>query len=180
MEKKNTTLDLYNGIKDALKYCQSKSFYAIHENTCVLDGTTTKANYDYCEKNNLKVYYLGTKGGVTILQEGNISIAIIDNYEDMWHKMDIVTDKLIKLLKSKGFNSYYEDNDVLVDGFKVCAFSKNMCKEKPWGYATLTFTINIDLDLIQNICNKPMIKVPKGLTEFGITTEDIEKLIKNL
>ena len=35
--------------------------------------------------------------------------------------------------------------------------------------------INTNLDHIKAICRKPMKKVPKGLSEYGITTEEVEQ-----
>ena len=32
------------------------------------------------------------------------------------------------------------------------------------------------LDHIKTICRKPMVKVPKGLSEWGITTEEVEQM----
>ena len=36
--------------------------------------------------------------------------------------------------------------------------------------------INTNLDHIKAICRKPMKKVPKGLSEYGITTEEVEQM----
>ena len=37
-------------------------------------------------------------------------------------------------------------------------------------------SMNVNLDHIKAICKKPMEKVPKGLSEYGITTEEVEKM----
>lgn len=36
--------------------------------------------------------------------------------------------------------------------------------------------MNVDLEDIKKICKKPMKKVPKGLSEYGITTEEVEQM----
>jgi hypothetical protein len=48
-------------------------------------------------------------------------------------------------------------------------------------YGNLDFTgvaigINTNLDHIKAICKKPMVKVPKGLSDYGITTEEVEQM----
>ena len=41
-------------------------------------------------------------------------------------------------------------------------------------------SMSVDINLIMNICKKPMAKVPKGLNDFGIYEEDIFKIIEDL
>lgn len=36
--------------------------------------------------------------------------------------------------------------------------------------------MNTNLDHIKAICRKPMKKVPKGLSDYGITTEEVEQM----
>ena len=153
--------------------------YIIHEKTDVLDGTTTKANYKYVNSNHLGLFFLKTAGGVTILQEGNVSFAIVNNPNEH-HYFSIVLQKFMDFLRSKGLEPINDGNDILVDGFKVCAFSSNYIEEYKWSFSSFTFTINIDLDLVRNVCNKPMVKIPKGLSEFGITREEILNLLEEV
>jgi hypothetical protein len=40
-------------------------------------------------------------------------------------------------------------------------------------FSSAALSINIDLDHIKAICRKSMNKVPKGLSEYGITTEEV-------
>lgn len=80
----------------------------------------------------------------------------------------------IDWLKSKGLNAEYVKNDVLVDGYKVCG----LCVTR---YGRIDFSsgiisMNVNLDHIKAICRKPMEKVPKGLSEYGITTDEVEKM----
>lgn len=43
-------------------------------------------------------------------------------------------------------------------------------------YTAGFISMNVNLDHIKAICKKPMEKVPKGLSEYGITTEEVEKM----
>ena len=77
-------------------------------------------------------------------------------------------------LKAKGLNAEYVDNDILVDGHKVCG----MCITR---YGRIDYTggivsVNCNLDHIKQICRKPMKKVPKGLSEYGITSAEVEQM----
>ena len=37
-------------------------------------------------------------------------------------------------------------------------------------------SMNVNLDHIKAICRKPMKKVPKGLSDYGITSEEVEEM----
>jgi lipoate-protein ligase A len=81
---------------------------------------------------------------------------------------------LIDRYKEKGLNATDEGNDVLIDGYKISGLSAT-----PYGhiqYATIHIGVNTNLDYIKQICRKPMKKVPKGLSECGITTEEVEQM----
>ena len=39
--------------------------------------------------------------------------------------------------------------------------------------------VNVDLEAIKNACKKPMVKVPKALSEYGITTEEMVKFCED-
>jgi lipoate-protein ligase A len=80
----------------------------------------------------------------------------------------------VEWLKGKGLNAVYEENEVLVDDYKVCV----MCVTR---YGRIDYTgriisMNVNLDHMKQICRKPMKKVPKGLSEYGITTEEVEQM----
>lgn len=47
-------------------------------------------------------------------------------------------------------------------------------------YSAFHVSINCNLELIKNICNKPMVKIPKGLNDFAITQEDVIGFLNSL
>lgn len=161
------------GLKDDMANHRTTFAYVVHDKTSVLDGTQSHANYEYVREHGLDLHYLATAGGVTVLYEGNLSTGFVGYPGWVSSTMSAYIAWFLGWLKSKGLNAYPEGNDILVDGYKVCAFSTNYNKETNWGLATITFTVNIDVDLVRSVCNKPMEKVPKGLSEYGITVEDI-------
>lgn len=88
--------------------------------------------------------------------------------------------KLAAYLKEKGLNAEYDGgkhNDVTVDGFKVAGFGIVPIPDTDYLYHGIHVSINADADEINRICKKPMKKVPKGLSEYGITREEIIKCL---
>ena len=136
----------------------------VHKESQVDKATCMAMGYEICE-----AYY---NGGTILGNKGDMAFAHFGEIENGWASS--LVNHLISWLKSRGLNATYEDNDILVDGFKVCG----MCATR---YGRIDYTagfigINTNLDHIKAICRKPMHKVPKGLSEYGITTEEVEEM----
>lgn len=86
-------------------------------------------------------------------------------------------DSFCEYLVHKGFIANINNNDLLInDIYKVASYmTRNIDGIL---YTAIHISISVDLDLIKQICTKPMNKIPKGLIEFGITTEEVKNFIK--
>ena len=135
----------------------------VHKERQVDEEACNAMGYEVCE-----AYY---NGGTIIGNRGDMAFAHFGEIDNGW--MMRLVDDLVSWLRGKGLNATYESNDVLVDGYKVCGVCTNR-------YGRIDYTagfigVNTNLDHIKAICKKPMVKVPKGLSEYGITTEEVEK-----
>ena len=136
----------------------------VYRKTQVDENTCKTLGYEVVE------YY--HNGGTIIANTGDIVFGHLGDLNNEWLNRFIIY--FVEWLKLKGLNAIYEDNDILVDGFKVCG----LCITR---YGRIDFSggfigINTKLDHIKAICRKPMKKVPKGLSEYGITTEEVEQM----
>ena len=144
------------------------------EQTEVCYGADDSCNVQWCEENNIPIIHQSKLqgGGCIVGVKGNIFV-------DAKAKTDVcLSDKfskaLCQFLKNKGFTSVREDNnDVLVDGFKVASGCET--SENGWQYMGFQISLYQDINLIENICTKAMVKVPKGLSEYGLTTEELKQ-----
>ena len=90
---------------------------------------------------------------------------------------DRFSKELCKYLAQKGLPSVRQDNnDILVDGFKVASGGEITINN--WNYMGYQISVNQDIEAIENICTKPMIKIPKALSDYGITTDEIVEFCK--
>lgn len=80
---------------------------------------------------------------------------------------------LVSFLRSKELSAEANNNDVLVDGFKVCGDMARYLPEIGMYFYGTTISINVDVDMINKVCTKKMVKVPKGLSDYGITRADV-------
>ena len=160
------------------KALQGKDTYVLaeYEEDVVSYGVDENPNFEYCVKHNLRTTNLGRRGGVFFIKKGDIAFGSIAkglNNEPAFE----VRDKLLQFLKAKGLNATADGNDIMIDNtYKVFGWSSHYFHNLDKLFIVCHFTMSVDLNTIKNVCPKPMIKIPKGLNDYGITTEDIKNL----
>lgn len=160
-----TIQDFIANKKHGIAYCvhDEKSVFIIDPNTI---------NEDACRELGYTVLDTQHTGGVVVVSEGDMSVIHFGEIGNDW--MHRFAHYLMERYKEKGMDAAFDGNDVLVDGYKISGLSAT-----PYGniqYSTIHIGINTNLDHIKAICRKPMVKVPKGLSEYGITSEEVEQM----
>ena len=163
---------LVDEIKTNIECGIHKVGYCIVETPVVFVHKAKQVDKETCESMGYDVYEAYYNGGTIVADNGGIAIIHFQHLDNGW--MMRFVDYFVNWLKDKGLNAVYESNDVLVDSYKVCG----VCTTR---YGRIDYTagfisINTNLDHIKAICRKPMVKVPKGLSDYGITTEEIEAM----
>jgi hypothetical protein len=158
------------------------SVIVIHDKTEVSYGIENDVNFEYCKEHDIPLLDLKRTGGAIVYFAGNVSWADVrpNNYPTFKTPEILFLKKLTAYLIEKGLNATLEDNDIMVDGYKVASgCSINLPPTFERTFSSAQICINCDLETIKNICLKPMNKTPKGLSEYGITTEEIEQFVRN-
>jgi lipoate-protein ligase A len=146
--------------------------YCVHDEKLVFITELNTINEDVCDKEGYTVLDTRHTGGVVVVSEGDMSVVHFGEIGNEFMKNFALY--LIERYREKGLDATFDGNDVLVDGYKISGLSAT-----PYGhiqYSTIHVGINTNLDHIKAICKKPMVKVPKGLSEYGITSEEVEKM----
>ena len=155
----------------------NRTAIVMYEETQVNYGFDAKPNFEYCKEHNIECVDIGRRGGAFVVNKGDIGLGYVGYGLDNTVG-ELISRKFTEHLKDKGLNAEERDNDILIDGYKVFGWASNYYKEYDAIYITCHFTISVDLELIQKICTKPMNKTPKGLSEFGISREEIIEFIE--
>ena len=149
--------------------------YSVNPRLEVVYGTNADVNFQYCQEHNIPTHCLRYDAGSIVCSQGNVLLGLFYNNRitrefSLLHLMRDFAD----YLKAKGLNIEYNHNDILVDGFKTCSSTGfNMPPDWNWSYEGAQISINQNIEAIQNICTKPMVKIPKALSLYGITTEEV-------
>lgn len=159
-------------IHDFIKNQKNGIAYCVHDEKSVFVVSPDSVNEDACAEYGYMVLETMHSGGAVVVSEGDVSVIHFGSIINDW--MPKFAQYLIEQYKAKGLNATYEGNDVLIDGYKISGLSESQYNRIK--YSTIHIGINTNLDHVKAICKKPMEKVPKGLSEYGITTEEVEQM----
>lgn len=166
--------DFTDYIQEALKNKATIAVYCIYDKTYVLAGNSLEPKWDIIKQYQLDFIDIPIMGGTIIVSPGDIHYGVICPTNMITNDfLQQGIQNLLNLIKKHNLECKTQDNDILVDGYKVASCSSRMVNGVCIGGFHISSTVN--LPLIKEICTKEMQKVPKGLSEFGITTEEIEQ-----
>lgn len=159
-------------IKKNIECGNHTGFHVMVESPVVFVHRGKQVDEEACKSMGYEVYEAYYNGGTIIGNQGDMAFAHFGAIENGWMMRFVAY--FVNWLKDKGLNAEYVSNDIVVDGFKVCG----LCVTR---YGRIDYTagfigVNTNLDHIKAICRKPMVKVPKGLSEYGITSAEVEQM----
>lgn len=146
--------------------------YGVLESPVAIVYRKSQVDETVCDKLGCEVVESYCNSSTIVANVGDLLIGHFYAPENGWR--DRFATHFVEWLKSKSLNAEYTDNDILVDGYKVCGTC--ITRYGRIDYTSVFIGINTNLDHIKAICRKPMQKIPKGLSEWGITTEEIEQM----
>lgn len=136
-----------------------------------------EVNYNKLDKYNVKVINFPNEGGVIITSQGDLDLGHFSKNLNNSFNID-VANKLETYLNNKNINAKFIGNDLIVDNkYKCGSFSSRRFVNLL--YSAFHISINVNLQMIRDICIKSMSnnKILKGLSDYGITTEEIKRLL---
>ena len=165
-------IDFTNYIQELPELLKNKNetVFVTSRETCILQGDN-----GYNQIGGVPVYKTHDFGGSIINFKEDVCVC---NYQPDFNDFgDNLMDTIANYLKSKGLNAERYGNDILVDGeYKVASYMS----ENTQGclYTAAHISVGMDLELVKQVCTKEMIKIPKGLKDYGITQQEIINLIE--
>lgn len=138
---------------------------------CVLTGPASPYRASACQKHGFYVARGQYLGGSIVTMTGDVSICLTT-----WGNTNYAPELVhafAEWLKSREYNVTRDNNDVLVDNKKILSWGR-ATTVNGWCQSVVHFSVgHMDLGLVEEICLKPMVKIPGALDDYGITTETI-------
>lgn len=164
--------DFKNEVERFISHGKHGIIYGVVENPYVQVHRDTQVDKDICSKFGYGIVELFHNGGTLVLNPGDMVMGHFGSIGNGWYERFV--SYFLEWLKARGLNAEYTSNDILVDGFKVSAYCVTVYGRID--YTGIFIGISTNLDHVKAICRKPMVKVPKGLSDYGITTEEVERM----
>lgn len=160
-------------------YQNDKYYAVISYPACIHESRLHDYNEQYANEHDITILHSNRAGGTIVAFQGDIDFFYVQDK----NKVPEILNILCNYLRSKGINAYWDPNnenighDIVIDGiYKVATFTNTICEKNVFTAGHISMHVN--LELIKHICTKPMKKTPRGLDEYGITTEEVENLFK--
>lgn len=158
---------------EATKYIKGglhRTAYLIVDTPIVGVYRKSQVNEEVCNTLGYEVIETYNNASTVVHEKGDILFGHFCPIDNGWYYRFI--EHFVNWLKSKGLNADFVSNDIVVDGYKICGMA--ITRYGRIDYTAGFIGINTNLDNIKAICTKQMEKVPKGLSEYGITSEEVE------
>jgi hypothetical protein len=175
----NSQVEFVNNEREFLDSPNEETVIVILNQTEAIYGADDSCNTQYCDEHNIPYAHQGKlqRGGCIIGVKGNIFIDAKRKLNGGECIADTFSKALAQYFKGKGLESARcDNNDVLVDGYKVASGCETI--HNGFNYMGYQISLYQDLETIKNVCNKPMVKIPKALSEYGITTDEMVHFIE--
>lgn len=151
--------------------------YCIHENPLVFKSKEGEINSTYCETCGIRICNSFNMGGIIVANKEDINMAIMKR--EGWNVGKDVLQYIKDRLSYKISNITINNNDILIDDkYKVISFASINANNRLI-YTCLHFSFNPNIELIKNICIKDMVKIPRGLYDYGVSQEEILEIVSS-
>jgi len=166
-----TFVDVTDLVSSILSSQREACVYCVGHEHAAIVGRNAGANLQEISKRGVRLIQISHEGGTIITSPGDVQIGIFTEGYVGHSYRDRIIDNIVKLVRDNGYNAIVANNDILVNGRKVVGFGSRMYGKIL--YTAIQVSIDIDVELIQSICTKQMTKIPDGLKNYGVETQDI-------
>lgn len=167
--------DAFVHLNYILKFQKEDSFIAVFTEPAVHYGEDLQFDENKVHELNLETFNLQRKGGAIIASPGDIVYCFTSKEENSRFNAEL-RKFLAKKLTDRCINIEQIKNDLLVNDKKCFGFMHQKIGKLHFYGGHIS--INCNLELIKELCTKEMIKMPGGLGEYNITSEDVIEWLK--
>lgn len=171
------TSDPFKALRANNQFLQEGPGIVIYHNTqgpTVLTGAFNTLDNDLCAFLQIPILKAPYLAGTIVSFLGDWEVSYISwGYSEFAPQL---VRQLFEQLIIKQLPASLDNNDLLLAGRKVASWAR-VGLSSGYFQNVVHFSVTSDVDLISQICTKPMIKIPGALSDFNITDSDLESLI---
>lgn len=135
--------------------------------TYVYNWLNNDCNLEYCKENNIPILPLNQPTWCFVISPHSLWI-----WWKQWTYLPIEEQNILWRIRDFFWWEQWQ-NDIIINWYKVAWITQ------VWWHVIIHFSFLVDIDLIKNICLKPMAKTPKWITELTWKTrEDFINFLK--
>lgn len=163
-------LYLFENKKEDIIWC-------VHERPLAFKSRLAQIDEKYCREQGVGICNSFNFGGTIVVDKGDINLAVTRH--GGWNIGHEILQYILDRLKDRIPNLSISNNDLLYqEKYKLISFASINVGDG-FIYSCWNITINPNIEMINNICTKEMIKIPKSLEDFGVTGEEIIKIFED-
>lgn len=166
----NELLNLFNTRQEEIIWC-------VHERPLAFKSRLAQIDEDYCKEQDIEICNSFNFGGTIVVDKGDINLAV--TRQNGWDVGNELLQYILDRLKNKIPNLTIDDNDLLYKNIYKLVSYASINVGDGFIYSCWNITINPNIDRINKVCTKEMNKIPKSISDFGVTGEEIIQIFED-
>ena len=162
--------DAHTHLQYILRSQTEDAFIAVFDEVAVHYGEDGGFDINKAKELNIPCYNIYRKGGAFVASPNDIVYCFCSKNHNMNYNGKL-SHFLMKKLLARGIEVEKVKNDLLAFGKKF--LGQMYIKIDNIAFYGGHISIDCNLNIIQEVCTKPMEKIPSGLSQYGISTEEV-------
>ena len=151
--------------------------WCVHEQPLAFKSRLAQIDERYCIEHGIAICNSFNFGGTIVVDKDDINLAV--TRKDGWNVGNEILQMLLDKFKSKIPDLSIDSNDLLYQGkYKLISFASINIGDG-FIYSCWNITINPNIERINKVCTKEMNKIPKSISDFGVTGEEIIQIFED-
>jgi len=164
------------GLRKAIKKQQEVFLYNEVDIASILYGEKSPPfNKDVVRRNKIIPAPLNIVGGPIVSVIGDLNFVMVTKEKTAW--CTEIREAFVEWLKCKELNAEIHKNDMLIDSKKFSGSTHFV--QNGMNCEGFMVAMKNSEELVRQICTKPMEKVPTGLSDYGVTKEEVFEFVDN-
>lgn len=154
-----------------LKSQGSYAYYCTYDRPAIIIGNKGGVDEEKAAELGMDIVNIYHEGSAIVSNKGDVDIAIVSSFKEAKAIKDKFIEMLQQYLTENGYENKMLGNDLLINDKKCFSYGSRIYKDVL--YVTMHVSIKNSSDMISQVCMKPCIKQPGGLSFTGLDSDKV-------